>query len=131
YSGLSKKSKFRVPYINGKYLIGMGFVVAWIVVYYYGQDAIQEWKEMSWLEIVEHRSLTIIFWLVWVILAVMGFKYKFSLLPVIGILINLYLMSQLGASNWIIFLIWLAVGLVLYFMYGYKHSRLNREGLRS
>jgi len=125
YTGLSAKSKFRVPYINGKYLIGLGFVVAWIFLYRYGQDAIQEWREMPWLEIAEHKSLILIFWLVWVILAVMGYKYKFSLLPVTGILINLYLMSQLGASNWIIFLVWLAVGLVLYFIYGYKHSRLN------
>lgn len=126
YTGLSAKSKFKVPYINGKYLIGLGFVVAWIIIYRYGQGALQEWKEMPWLEIVEHKSLLVIFWLVWLILAIMGFKYRFSLLPVIGILINLYLMSQLGASNWIIFLIWLAVGLVLYFVYGYKHSRLNK-----
>lgn len=127
YSGLSAKSKFRVPYINGKYLIGLGFIAAWMIIYRYGQDTLLAWREMPWLEIVEHKSLIVIFWLVWIILAVMGYKYKFSLLPVIGILINLYLMSQLGASNWIIFLVWLAVGLVLYFIYGYRHSRLNRE----
>src|SRR5690606_170307 len=36
YSGISKQSKFRVPYINGKYLIGAGLVIAagWI---YYGE----------------------------------------------------------------------------------------------
>ena len=54
-------------------------------------------------------------------------KHNFSLLPVIGILINLYLMSELGASNWIIFVIWLAVGLLIYFLYGYKHSKLRKE----
>jgi len=128
HTGLSSKSNFKVPYINGKYLIGLGIVVAWIILYRYGQDMLLEWEEMSWQEIVEHKSLLVIFWVVWFILAVMGFKYRFSLLPVTGILINLYLMSQLGASNWIILLVWLAVGLVLYFMYGYKHSRLNVEG---
>src|SRR5690606_7466985 len=40
HTGLSEKSKFRVPYINGKYLVGLGFVVAWILVYQYGQDAL-------------------------------------------------------------------------------------------
>jgi hypothetical protein len=42
-----------------------------------------------------------------------------------GLLINLYLMSELGITNWLRFLIWLAIGLVLYFSYGYKHSKLN------
>lgn len=126
YSGLSTKSKFRVPYINGKYIIGLAFVGAWILLYYYGQDIITEWKEAPLVDIIEHKSLTLVFWLVWLILAVMGYKHNFSLLPATGILVNLYLMGQLGASNWIIFLLWLAIGLVLYFIYGYKHSKLNK-----
>jgi hypothetical protein len=36
-------------------------------------------------------------------------------------------MSQLGITNWLRFLIWLAVGLVIYFVYGYWRSRLNKE----
>src|SRR5690606_2501513 len=126
YSGLSTKSKFRVPYINGKYIIGLAFVGAWILLYYYGQDIITEWKEAPLVDIIEHKSLTLVFWLVWLILAVMGYKHNFSLLPATGILVNLYLMGQLGASNWIIFLLWLAIGLVLYFIYVYKHSKLNK-----
>lgn len=126
HAGLSAKSKFKVPYINGKYLIGAGFVVAWILLFTYAQGTIDEWKALSFAQIVEHKSLVLVFWLSWVLLAVMGFKYRFSLLPVVGILINLYLMSELGASNWIIFILWLVIGLVLYFAYGYKHSKLNK-----
>ena len=126
HSGLSSRSKFRVPYINGKYLIGIGFIVAWAVVLGYANEIVENWKHMSSIEILEHKSLVIIFWLVWIVLAIMGYKYNFSLLPVIGILINLYLMSELGASNWIIFIAWLLIGLVFYFAYGYKHSKLNK-----
>ncbi len=126
HAGLSAKSKFKVPYINGKYLIGAGFVVAWILLFTYAQGTIDEWKALSFAQIVEHKSLVLVFWLSWVLLALMGFKYRFSLLPVVGILINLYLMSELGASNWIIFILWLVIGLVLYFAYGYKHSKLNK-----
>ncbi|SFS92088.1 amino acid permease [Sphingobacterium wenxiniae] len=125
HSGLSKKSKFKVPYVNGKYLIGLGLVIALVLLWLYGQDALQEWRNESWLYILEHKSLTIIFWIVWIVLAVMGYKYNFSLLPVTGILVNLYLMTELGASNWIIFVIWLVLGLVIYFIYGYRHSKLN------
>ena len=127
YSGLSKQSKFRVPYVNAKYLIGIGFIAAWLLIWKFNPGVFQEWKDLDFLYILEHKSLIIIFWLVWIVMSVMSYKFNFSLLPVIGILINLYLMTELGTSNWIIFLIWLAIGLVVYFFYGYKHSKLNNS----
>ncbi|MGJ1360506.1 amino acid permease [Sphingobacterium spiritivorum] len=127
HSGLSKKSKFRVPYVNGKYLVGLGFLIAMVLLFVYGQDTITEWKSMSALYILEHKSLVIIFWLVWIGMSFYSFRLNFSLLPTTGILINLYLMTELGASNWIIFILWLLAGLIIYFMYGYRHSRLNKE----
>jgi len=126
HSGLSSKAKFRVPYINGKYLIGIGFIIAWVILFTYAGDILASWEHMPYLEILEHKSLVVIFWIVWIVLAILGYKYNFSLLPVIGILINLYLMSELGASNWIIFIAWLLIGLVFYFAYGYRKSKLNK-----
>jgi amino acid transporter len=52
---------------------------------------------------------------------------KWSLIPVLGLLTNLYLMSELGITNWMRFLIWLVIGLVLYFLYGMKHSKLKNH----
>ena len=128
HSGISKKSKFRVPYVNGKYIVGIGFFVGLFLVYRYGGETLDHWLTMGSTEILLHKSLVIVFWLVWAVMSVLSYKYNFSLLPVIGVLINLYLMSELGASNWIIFIIWLLIGLVIYFAYGYKHSKLGREG---
>jgi heme/copper-type cytochrome/quinol oxidase subunit 2 len=56
----------------------------------------------------------------------MAFRFNFSLLPVLGILTNLYLMTELGVTNWAIFIIWLIIGLVIYFGYGYRHSKLSK-----
>jgi len=50
--------------------------------------------------------------------------------PIISILACFYLMVQLPAVTWIRFGIWLAVGLVFYFLYGYKHSVLRNRGSR-
>ncbi|UPT69217.1 MAG: hypothetical protein M0D57_14315 [Sphingobacteriales bacterium JAD_PAG50586_3] len=36
-------------------------------------------------------------------------------------------MSQLGHTNWERFFIWLGIGLVLYFAYGYRNSKLAKE----
>ncbi len=127
HSGISRQSKFRVPYINGKYLISLGLIIAVLWVYYGEPELIAEWRQLSITEIIAHKLLIIIFWLTWAVLSVMGFKFNFSLFPVAGILFNLYLMSQLGASNWMIFLVWLAMGLLVYFGYGYRHSVLNQS----
>lgn len=125
HTGISKKSKFKVPYINGKYIVGLGFFIGLFLTYKYGGESIEEWMSMGSTAILLHKSLLIIFWLVWAVMSVLSFKHNFSLLPVTGVLINLYLMSELGASNWIIFIAWLLIGLVIYFAYGYKHSKLR------
>lgn len=112
--GLTAQAKFKVPYINGKYIIGVVLlaVFAYVVM------------STNFLETLGNKPLLIVFWLVWFVLAVQGFRYNFSLLPVIGVLTNLYLMTELGASNWQIFGIWLVLGLIVYFSYGYRKSKL-------
>jgi APA family basic amino acid/polyamine antiporter len=46
--------------------------------------------------------------------------------PIMAILACLYLMLQLPRLTWIRFGIWLAIGLVIYLLYGIRHSRLQR-----
>ena len=47
--------------------------------------------------------------------------------PIISILACAFLMFQLPVITWIRFGVWLAIGLVLYFLYGYKHSVLRNK----
>lgn len=130
HSGLSEKSKFKVPYINGKYLVGLGFLIGLLLFYQYGGwNSVDE--KHNFYKVILHNSLLTVFWIVWLILSVLSFKLNFSLLPVMGILVNLYLMSELGVSNWFIFILWLIAGLSIYFLYGYKNSRLNKEENKS
>ncbi|PRY53393.1 amino acid/polyamine/organocation transporter (APC superfamily) [Knoellia remsis] len=60
------------------------------------------------------------------------FKVPFSpVLPIVSALASFYLMLTLPVETWIRFLIWMAIGFVLYFAYGYRRSRLAgqpREG---
>jgi APA family basic amino acid/polyamine antiporter len=46
--------------------------------------------------------------------------------PLIGIGFSLWLLSKLPAVAWERFVVWLALGLVVYFLYGRRHSRLGR-----
>ncbi len=49
------------------------------------------------------------------------------LVPILGILICGYMMSGLPRDTWIRLIVWMAVGLVIYFAYGRSHSVLARE----
>ncbi len=47
------------------------------------------------------------------------------LVPILGIVVSLILMASLPLSTWLRLIVWLIVGLVLYFTYGKKHSRVQ------
>jgi basic amino acid/polyamine antiporter, APA family len=49
------------------------------------------------------------------------------LIPALGILINVYMMINLGWVNWARLIIWLAIGLVVYFGYSRYHSRVQQN----
>ncbi|MDE3837855.1 amino acid permease [Bacillus methanolicus] len=55
-----------------------------------------------------------------------GFKVPFvPLIPILAFLFCGYLTLQLPSTTWISFVSWLVIGLVIYFVYGRKHSTLN------
>jgi APA family basic amino acid/polyamine antiporter len=56
-----------------------------------------------------------------------GFSVPFvPLVPVLAVLFCGYLVLQLPAITWISFAVWLAIGIVIYFLYGRNHSHLNK-----
>jgi APA family basic amino acid/polyamine antiporter len=56
-----------------------------------------------------------------------GFRVPFvPVFPIIGTILCLYLMRYLSAATWLRFAGWLLLGLVIYFLYGVRHSRLRQ-----
>jgi APA family basic amino acid/polyamine antiporter len=47
------------------------------------------------------------------------------LVPILGVITNGYMMYNLGMWNWIRLFGWLAIGLVVYFTYSVKHSKVQ------
>ena len=55
------------------------------------------------------------------------FKTPFvPFLPIASVLVNTWLMTNLGLENWLRLFGWLALGLIIYFSYGRYHSRLAK-----
>ncbi len=55
-----------------------------------------------------------------------GFRVPLvPVLPAIGAALCVYLMTKLPAETWLRFGVWLAIGMVIYVAYGYRHSRLR------
>lgn len=70
------------------------------------------------------KICTAIFWILMISLSVLSFIKKYSLIPLMGVSTCLYLLTGMTKSNWIWFFGWLCLGLVIYFLYGYKKSKL-------
>ncbi|MFJ1549620.1 amino acid permease [Streptomyces sp. NPDC088246] len=47
------------------------------------------------------------------------------LIPILSVAASVWLMLNLPAETWLRFAIWMAIGVVIYFAYGRRHSRIN------
>ncbi|MCW3109307.1 MAG: amino acid transporter, partial [Segetibacter sp.] len=110
-------SKFKVPFINGKYIIPVLFIISVGLVAYYAPAHFVNIFSLEGFPML-------LFWIVAALVSIFSFKNSFSLLPVLGLISCFYLMAQESHTNWLRFLIWLAVGLIVYFSYGIRKSKL-------
>ena len=77
------------------------------------------------LSLFRHKVPLWIFFISCMVICYFCFTKNLSLIPVLGLVCCLYMMSELGVSNWIGFGLWLVIGLLVYFSYGYHKSKLN------
>lgn len=73
-----------------------------------------------------HKIPTWIFILFTLFITIVTIRKNLSLIPLLGLLSCLYMMSQIQLSNWIYFTAWLLIGLLIYFGYSKRHSKLNK-----
>ena len=111
---------FKVPYINGRLLVPILCLVSLYLFIVF--DNTQTFMHVG----LRENWPTLAFWLLFVVLSVLTFLKRFSTIPVLGMVSNFYLMTQLNFTNWAAFLLWLLFGLFIYLLYGKKHSKLNK-----
>lgn len=127
-----QNSRF-VPYINSRYIVPALLISVWLSFLIFYPDALRTFFSFTdpadptlgaW-EVFKHKIPLLIYMIATLVLAVLCFREQLSLIPVMGLLTCGYLLTELGITNWLRFLLWLAIGLVLYFLYSYRHSNLH------
>ena len=119
------RGSFRTPYVNAAYVLPVLFLGA-IIYFYLSKDLFEFFRFKNLLEFGQ-KIPAIIFWSIALFLTIMSIAKKLSLIPTLGLLSCLYMMSEIPLQNWIYFFIWLLIGLVIYFGYSRKHSKLNPD----
>jgi len=130
------EGKFRVPYVNGRYIVPVILTGAIIFIQIQFPGFFKDFFGMidsnhpgfTKSEVFHERIPYLAFCLLVLGITALSIIKKYSLIPVLGLISCFYLMTELGTTNWLRFLIWLIIGLVVYFTYSRKNSKLAQPG---
>jgi len=120
-----QEGKFSIPYINSKFI----FPILYLTILFIFRDRTLEAVQFITTEGYQ-EILFLLFILLSGFLAVGCFIKSYSLIPVLGVACCLYLMVEIPAKSWIVFLGWMSFGLLIYFSYGIRNSKLNQPELK-
>jgi len=114
--------RFHLPYINGRYIIPI--VVALFLYAFHGRlgESVKNIGNEGYQEV-----LFLLFVIISLIITVLTIIRNYSLIPIMGVLFCLYLMVEIPANSWLVFFGWMALGLMVYFLYGFRNSKLAEE----
>ena len=128
-----QNGRFQVPYINAKFIAPLLLVVSVIFTQFQFPDFFGNFfglidtdhPDYSTSQVFMERIPYFAFCILVILITILSYRKNYSLIPVLGLVSCFYLMTELGVHNWVRFLIWLVLGLIVYFAYGIKNSKLN------
>jgi len=127
--------RFYVPYINAKWIFPALVLAGLILWSRVGHEHLLNFlgnfdpanPGATGFEVFKHRIPFTGFLVLMVYLAAAAWLRNFSLIPLLGLASCAYLMTELGIVNWCRFGFWLIAGLVVYFGYSIRHSKLGKR----
>ena len=121
----ANQQKFRLPYINGKYILPVIVLIFVLIFHQRFTDAFTNISNESYQEV-----LFIVFVAIAIFVSTLSFLRSYSLIPNLGALCCLYLMIEIPPISWMWFFIWMGAGLCIFFFYGRKNSKLHPSNAR-
>ena len=117
------QGRFHLPYINARWVAPAMLLLLVILIAAFVPDYFPGILDMTGEHAAQNIPL-VIFWMLCPLLCLFAFIKRWSLIPLLGLLTCCYLLTGMAVSNWTWFGIWFLIGLVCYFAYGYRHSKL-------
>ena len=121
------KGRFHMPYVNSKYIFAPLFFTVVAGFYYWQPEFFHQLTHWSDPLEGEFRLSVCIYLLINVVLCYLSVTRNLSLIPLLGLTSCLYLLTGMTHNNWLWFGIWFAIGLLIYFFYGMKNSKLEQK----
>ena len=116
----SVKRGFKLPYINGQVIVPVIYIIFVVASW---ERIVEDFNNMGSDNLQE--VLFLVFIAVGAILSILTFIRRYSFIPIMGVLFCSYLLIEIPALSWLWFLGWMGAGLCIYFLYGYRNSKLK------
>jgi APA family basic amino acid/polyamine antiporter len=116
--------RFVTPYVNSRWILAPLVVVTLALLYWIHPSVLVDFLKLN--EPLINQVPSILFLMFLLLMCFLTFLYELSLIPVLGLLSCAYLLAEIGIWSWVRFTIWLIVGLMIYFAYGFRKSRLRK-----
>ncbi len=121
------KGRFHMPFINSKFIFPPLFIFGLLGFYFWQPEFFQQLLNWSDPAEGEFRLSVSVFILINFVLVYLSFTKNLNLIPLLGLSSCLYLLTGMTHNNWFWFGLWFAIGLLIYFFYGMKHSKLEQK----
>ncbi len=129
--------RFHLPYINGRFIFPLIVVATFVITKMLSKNYFSDIFNLdfsadpdyiagkkTFMDLATPNISLIIFWFGTIILAILAFIKKYSLIPLMGVVTCMYLLTGMTKANWVWFIGWLVIGVIIYFLYGNKKSKL-------
>jgi basic amino acid/polyamine antiporter, APA family len=125
-NGTSATAKYKVKYFNSRYWLPVLLLATYAIIKMSSPEFPQSALACKTPN-CEDQWLFYAFLAILVITTVLSVIYSWSLIPVVGLLLNLFMMSQVTLLSWERFGIWMLIGLAIYLAYGYRNSKIHQK----
>jgi amino acid transporter len=116
---ITKQNKqFKIPYVNSRWILPFVAIAYW---YFMLPKFIMYCNRINHLLFEEF--LFLLFSLVFNLIIFLAVYKKYNAIPILGAICCMYLMIEIPAVGWYGFLGWMALGIMIYAMYGYGNSK--------
>ncbi len=117
-----KPGQFKLPDWSGRY-----WIPVLLLIFVYINTGRIEAAFQSIQSGSSEGLLLLLFFLISLLIAIFTAIKNLAFIPVMGVLSCLYLLVEIPLSSWKWFFVWMAVGLLIYFSYGQKNSKLKAD----